>query len=134
MSTTGTNLTQELAAKIMAASTITDLIGQRFWNIKAPVTDTAPYVVMNRISGVSMKMHDGVSGVEDVRFQLAIYGESVSNLDLVRDALNTELDGFRGAMGVINVGFIFFDNEIDGLDVKSEYRFKILDYRVRLNG
>jgi len=129
----GSALTTSLAAKILSDPTVVGLIEDRLWNIHAETSDNTPYIVMSRVSTTEGLLHDGPSGLEDSIFQLALYAETVAELDTLRDALNNLLNGFRGTMGTVEVGFISFDNELDGRDTESDYKFKIIDFRIILN-
>jgi len=129
----GSAVTISLAAYIMADPTVVGIIEDRLYNIHADTTENTPYVVMSRIATTEELFLDGPSGMEDSIFQLALYAETVSELDTLRDALNDRLNGFRGTMGTVEVGMVAFGNEVDGRDSESDFKFKILDYRIVLN-
>jgi hypothetical protein len=125
-------LTEQFAGIILEDDTTVNILGDRLYNTRAPADPVTPYIVFSRVSGGTNRVQEGTYG-EEARIQLVMYDTGTTNLDRLRDSLVALLDGYRGALGSLDIGSIFFENEIDGYEEASEFRFKAIDFTIKVN-
>jgi hypothetical protein len=93
----------ELRAYTLAGPEVAALVGTRMYPQKLPQNPTLPALVYQRID--TRRLHDmaGPDALPRPRIQIAAWASSVADAWDVVNAVRERLDGYRGAMGVIDV-------------------------------
>jgi hypothetical protein len=100
--------------------------GERYW-LRAPQGTKAPYVVMQRITGIRDYHMQGASGLVASRVQIDCYDNTYLGADGMAATIVAILSGYRG--GVIQGAFVDGERDLpvsDAGEVKHLFR-KSLD-------
>jgi hypothetical protein len=96
-------LETELRAYTLADATVAGLVGTRMYPQKLPQNPTLPALVYQRIDTRREHAHDGPDQLPRPRMQIAAWASSSATAWDVVNAVRERLDGYRGAMGAIDV-------------------------------
>ena len=90
-------LLQDIRTRTLATSSISDLIGNRFYPDSAPESlQNFPYVAYMEISFSSDLSLAGTTGLREVRIQFDIYSKNKSEAHVIREELLSLWDGYYG--------------------------------------
>jgi hypothetical protein len=109
-----------LRQRALASSTLTDLIGDRFYARYAPQGAPKPYVTARRISSRPEGHLGGGAQMFADRWQLETWATTVEQCESVTDALRVALDGFRGLSADTYIGACLLLNEVDDADTGQD--------------
>lgn len=98
---------------LTAASSLTDLVGDRIYPIAAPQTATAPMVEYQMITAETGYAHDGPTGYVQPLFQFTVTGRTYLEAKTVCAALRQALSGYRGKAAETQIYSIFCVNRYD---------------------
>lgn len=76
--------------------TISLLIDDRVFFLRAPQTERNDYVVYNRVSSLTDYVMTGPSGLVRVRFQIDCWSTVSANASRIADLVKDKLSGFKG--------------------------------------
>jgi hypothetical protein len=94
-------------------SLIAELCDGQVHYVIAPQEVTAPYIVFFKVSAPREHSHDGASGLARARFQFSIFAETYLGAKQIAQALQGILQGYKGTSEGVEIGGIFYDNEVD---------------------
>jgi len=122
---------QALQSKLAGEATISALVGDRIYYVKAPQDVVKPYICIQKISQVKDCITTGKRYV-NARFQISIFGTTYSSLKSIAAAIHTVLDKYSGLMGGSSglwINNCTYDNETDlGFDNDVELYGLAVDY------
>ena len=107
------SLTGDLVTYILADSDVTDLIGQKLFDLYVPEDTTYPYCTLVR---ESMTIEDDLTGKTSLRqsmYSFMIDGETSIQCEAVEEAIITLLGSIRGTIGTSNVRVIYYQGSND---------------------
>ena len=110
------NIEQAFQLELMETTTLTTIIQNRAYYVKAPIDVDTPYVVIHSISNIPVRPYfASATGKEATRIQVSIFATTYTSCKAISVAIKTGLDGFSGTMGTtgVVVGGCFYDNEYD---------------------
>lgn len=93
----------ELRAYTLAGAEVAALVGTRMYPQHLPQNPTLPALVYQRIDTRRLHDMDGPDQLPRPRIQIAAWASSAATAWETVDAVRRRLDGYRGAMGVIDV-------------------------------
>lgn len=105
-----------LMTYLLAQSGITSLVSTRIYFVRAPQDVTAPYLVVNKISGTREQSHEANTHLAHPRFQLSAFGATYAACKAIIAAAQAALQGYYGTMGGaggVNVSAVFYEDETD---------------------
>lgn len=119
------SLNAALYTRVITDTTISGLIGTKFYPATAVQEATAPYAVYQRISTPRDYTQDGASGMSWPRYQITSIAATFSGARALADAMRARLSGFSGTVESVVIGAIFLDQEAD------EFRDALNEFTVR---
>jgi hypothetical protein len=122
---------QGVIARIIADSTCQTLIGQyqstyKVYPVVAEQECPKPYVLLRRIGVQPAIEKTNVSGMDNVNFTIASYGERYKVAADILAAIRTAVDNFSGTSGTIVFERIWYATSEDLFD-KDDNSFVIVD-------
>jgi len=124
---------QAIKKELMAASGVTDLIGERLYYVRAPQDVTKPYVVFFKVSGSREYSHDGASELANPRFQFSCFATTYYEAKQTVNAIRVAIEAFSGTMGGdggVEVGSCFCINESDIYEEDTRLFHVAVDYLI----
>jgi hypothetical protein len=119
------DLRSELRDFLVADATVFALIGgQRIFPVVMPQGETRTSLVYTTISETTDHVTTGASGLVMQRIQIDAYATLPDDADTLARAVKDILDGYRGAMGAIDVQGVFADT------ARTDYQSEPKLYRV----
>lgn len=93
---------------------------------------TLPAITYQRISAVRDYTQQGANGKSEARFQLNLWGEDESYLQLLTLAnqLRIGMNGYRGVIGTTRIDKLFLVNQIDSNEPATGRLRVIMDFMV----
>jgi hypothetical protein len=127
------DLRPALRAFLLGDASIFDAVGgalpvPRIFPVVLPQGVKDPSIVYTRISGQGDHHMQGASGLARPRYQIDAYARKAEDANALADLVKARLDGFRGAMGAVNVQGVFFETERDDYQAESELHRVSRDY------
>ena len=118
-----------LVTYLKSVTAIKNAVDTRIFGQHLPQTAILPCIVYQRISTSRVLTHDqNSSGLVRATFQFDVYSTTYVNALSVTDALRSALQGYKGAMGSVQVGAVLPRNEVhleerelDIVRIMSEY-------------
>lgn len=109
-------LEKSLYAGMVNDITIGGLVGTRVYPLIVPATSLLPAIAYQVITGSGIVAHDGATGLETKRVQLACVGAVYDDAVLLADAVSDRFRGFAGQLGIggVQVEFCEDVNQTDG--------------------
>jgi hypothetical protein len=90
-----------------------------------------PAACVSVVSGSEDLLHDGPSGMEDLRIQVTIASTTVASVEGVRDGVKAQLHGWvPTGIG----GWCQHSGEFDYFDEETRLHHKAMDFRILTNG
>lgn len=116
-----TTLEEGIYSHLTAESTITDIVSTRIYPRQLPQNPTYPALTYRRVSTRTQHYHNAGDSLPFPRYQFSCYAATYAGTKSLANALRAILDGFKGTFGgSLTVGFILWENEIDGFDNVAE--------------
>lgn len=128
-----TTLEEAMYSHITAAPIITNLISTRIYPRQLPQNPTYPALIYRRVSTRLQQYHGAGTALPFPRYQFSCYATSYAETKTLANTLRAVLDGFKGTFGsgsTVTVGFILWENEIDGFDNVAEVPVTHIDFRI----
>lgn len=104
-------IVKAIQTHLEAQSSITTLVSTRIYPLHLPRNSTYPAITHNVISNRHYHYLGGVANLATVRIQIDCWGESMSSVEAVSEAVKTALDAYIGNMGDVAIAFVRFDSE-----------------------
>jgi len=106
---------QAIMTHLLADSSITDLVGDRVFFVKAAQDVSAPYIVFFKVTDPPQYSHDGRSLYEPL-FQFDIFDTTYSSVKEIAAVLKTSLEAYSGTLGgaggvAVNGSFVEDEND-----------------------
>ena len=125
---------EDIIARLLATSAVTDICGSRIYPGARPQASTLPAVVLQHISGGPTYTDDGETGLAEVRIQLDFWADTYSAAKLLARAVKGSLSAFVGTVGSTTFEYILVEDERDfreGGSNSEAYEFRTnIDCRV----
>lgn len=96
-----------------AQSTITSVVGTRIYPQHLPRNSSYPCLTHQLVSRTYGHHLSGVTGLSTARVQVDCWGEKLSDVETLAEAVRVALDGYFGTIGDVTVAFVQLDNEQD---------------------
>jgi hypothetical protein len=90
------------AAIFKYLSEYSGLVGSRIYPLKLPQKPTLPAMTYQRISGMHVHSHSGISGLARPRYQFTCWAERYDDAKATAETLRLALDGYKGTMGGVS--------------------------------
>jgi hypothetical protein len=126
-------LEPDLLAWLLTKTAVTDLVGQRIYNVRLPQGGTFPALAIERISGPREYQLDGPAGLASPRIQFNCHGEEFSDAKMLAEAVRQTLDTLKHTelvIGGVIVGSAECVDERHGFDPVTQNMRIELDYVV----
>lgn len=124
------SLLTDLRSFLLADSTISSLIGSRFYPGELPQDATLPAIVYSTISGYRPQSQEGPSGIVRLRIQIDCWAETYAGAEALAEAVRLRLNGYRGSAGSGEIKGAFFDSERDLSDSETDRKARSVDYMI----
>lgn len=120
-----------LRAFLLADPAVAAIIATRLTPLILPQNPTYPAASYQRITGARLSSFDGPAGRAMPLMQLDAYAETYGAAKGLAEALRRALDGYKGAMGAVQVDAVSLETEQDAPyeDAPEIYRV-IQEYRI----
>lgn len=79
-------------------ATVSGLVSDRIYPVRAPQDPTKPYIVVQTFGGEGSLHTGGASAVAEVNVRVSSYGSTVVSADVVAKAVYDALAGYHGQM------------------------------------
>lgn len=122
---------QALMTFLLSQTSITDLVSQRIYFVKAPQKTETPYMIITKVSGLREHSHGGASELAGPKFQFSVFDGTYSGVKNILAALQAALQGYTGSMGGsggVCVHAAFYDNEKDLYEEETGLHHGVADY------
>jgi len=125
-----------LAQYLITRPSVTDYIGQRIYSYYAPDHASYPYIIYRVVSSTHSHDISYALGVMRCRIQLDLVSDDLNQIEVLRELLRHEIDGYQGPMAdtlcikcklVNEVGFV---NPPEDNSDTHIYR-RAVDYHIR---
>jgi hypothetical protein len=103
-----------IRGKLVAASGVTNVVGQRIYPHFVPQGRAYPAITYFRVDTARVDSHDQAGGLFNSRFQIDLWGADPDVLFTLAEAVRAVLNGFRGTTGGVAFGAILLADERDG--------------------
>lgn len=117
----------ELRSFVIADATVTGLIGDRMYPVRAPQAPVKPYITYQRVSGQRLHDLDGALGWARPRFQLDCWATTYLGALTLAGAVRSRLNGFHGTLTTLRVA-ILLENSRDDYEEEPDLYRVIQDY------
>lgn len=105
-----------LYSHLSGDSTITDIVGTNIYGGQVAQHATAPFVRFFRVGAYRVHSTLGPNGLANPRMQIDCYASTYQGVKELADAVRKSVNGFRGAMGSVNIGGSRLVSEFDSFD------------------
>jgi hypothetical protein len=119
---------KSLASYLATQSTITAKVGTRVYQMETQQGSDRPYINLQQISEVTRYTHSGDAGLNTIRAQISVFGDSLKSADETSKVVHTLLSGFRGAMAGTEVQAIFREDKQNQYEENSKIHHSRQDY------
>ena len=129
------DITLAYAQKLIAAASVSALVGDRVRPIALDQTDTMPAIIYSLVTTDNWHGLSGGTYGARSRLQYFCYGENIEESVSVSSAIISELDGFRGEVGSLFVSSSMLQNIYDMVDPPTKgsaaWRYRrVIDFSV----
>ncbi len=114
---------EDIVAALLAAPTITALVGSRIYPLFRPDGDPLPAIVYQRISTMPENSLLGFSKLDMVRIQFTCYGKTVAAAKQLATTLRTTLDDAAALKGICVYESDEMDADTRNFRVFIDYNF-----------
>ena len=105
-----------LRLKLVADSTVTNLVGSRIYPLTLPQGVTLPAIRYQRITGTSDPHLGGTTGLAVATIQFDCVGTTYAKAEQVRDAVRESLEAYRGTVNGVKITSVRATNHSDFFD------------------
>jgi hypothetical protein len=95
----------------------------------APENDTIPYIVFFQISNVPSSTASGASSLDDIRYQVSVFGASYREMESLAEAVRDVLDEYKGTSQDVTIERCSFLGE-NYIQEGTGIHHKALDYKI----
>ena len=113
-------LESKIFSLLTTSTTITTLMGNRIYPVRAPQNVASPYAVYQRISGGQQSGLSGYLTLENPRIQIDVYSTSYSQVKTLAGAIHTQM----------NTSTAFSNTMIGDTDL---YEDELNEYRISMD-
>ena len=107
-------IVKALQTYLEAQSGVTNIVSTRIYPHHLPPNNTTyPVLTHQMISNNHDHNLDGAAGNTVARVQIDCWGLKLSDVETLAEAVRNVLQGYSGAMGTVDVGFVQLLNELD---------------------
>ena len=101
-------MTVEIALQefLVADPGVSAIVDDRIYPLVIPQRGEIPAIVYSRYATVHVPTHGGMTGLEESRFQLSLWGDTPNDTWALADAVEDAVNGFSGDMAGVHVGLI----------------------------
>ena len=113
------SLKPDLMNWLLAQAALTALTGTRIYFRFAPTSATKPYITFQRVNSNSvhhMAAGTSVNALRQERYQFDVWGDDDEQVDDVKEALDTLLNGITTTMGSTSVRRVFLETDFDNIE------------------
>lgn len=121
---------EALVSLVNDDSTLSGLIGTRFYPLVVPVDQALPAAAYQVITTQREYVMEGQSGFSGPRVQITVTANSYDEARTVAEAFRSLLSGYRGTEESVVFHGIFLENEYDGYSFETEIKTVRQDYRI----
>lgn len=103
-----------LATKLLATTSITNIVSTRIYPMRAEQTASLPLLVFSKVSASDRRIHHtGKTPAAKSVFQFSCVGRTALEAKTLGDAVRATFHGFKGSMGTDSVILARVLNEVD---------------------
>ena len=116
-------LGEALYSKLSGTTDLTALVSTRIYPRVAPQNAAFPYVIFFQVSNPGMHAMGNDPNIQAPRWQVSSWADSYSSVRSVAKQVKAALKDYTGTMGGssgIEVQRIFYENEVDMVDIDPE--------------
>lgn len=114
---------------LLEDANVQQLVGNRVYPVRLPQSNAKQTsIVYHRISETVDHTMSGASGLTEQRIQVDAWAKDQDTANETADAVKERIDGFRGAMGAVDVQAVFLDNGRDDYDPAADLYRVSRDY------
>ena len=117
---------------LMLNTTVTALFGHRITGDDVPDGQTYPYAYMWEVVSPTQHHYKGGAG-RIALIQCDVIDDDIAGVDLAKRTLFDALDGYKGMMGNVNVGYCFVNTASVPKDPDQQSYRRILEINVATN-
>lgn len=104
-------------SRLTSVTAVSTRVSQRVYpTLIADSSTVTPYVVYTRVAGQHTLSTGGMTGLAEASFDIVCVTSGTSaykDAKGLRDAIRLAIDGYRGAIGSVNVRGVFVEDDID---------------------
>jgi hypothetical protein len=119
-----------LRAFLLANGPVAALVVTRIYPVKLPQGVDGASLVLNEISGQGDHHNEGASGLVTARMQIGAWATTADGAHALFLTVKEAIDGYRGAMGGVDVQGVFIDSWRDVDDTVAKLCGKVADYKI----
>jgi len=126
-------LDQAIYKELAADSTVTGLLGDRIFRLRAPEGEPPPYAVFFRVDDPQAHSCGNDAGPYSPLYQVSVYGETQAEVDQTADAIISVLrdaSGVIGGDGGYTVKRILYEGKQDIADDPAGLKGAILEFEI----
>lgn len=115
------SLEEKIFTLLTATTTITDIMGNKLYPVRAPQAVKMPYGVYQRISGGQQNGLSGYLTLENPRMQIDIYSTSYSQVKTLAENIHTQMETSTGFKNTLISDSDLFEDELNVYRITMDY-------------
>jgi hypothetical protein len=121
-----------LISHLMNDADVTAVFGRRITGDRIPDSPSYPCARLRLITSPLSHSHSG-NHTRTALVQIDVYSDSESDVDTGKEVIHDSLDGYRGMMGSMDIGYCFVNYGAGQYDETLRRYWRILEARIATN-
>jgi hypothetical protein len=112
--------------------TVAAIVGTQIYPMRTPQAVDPPFVVYTTTDNEPTDTKDGSSTLDEIRFDVSMYSDTMTELESLSDAVRRALDRYSGTNKSNVIQTIIFEAEDNSYSNKAELYNNIQTFKLRL--